>query len=179
GGRRKMRRITWVLLAALVIGGGVYTWAATSRLATDSREATAQEQLLMPVERSTITRTLTYSGPLEPIDDVTLAAGVSGWVKELLVSKGDLVRAGDVIARLDDTDARLDLLRAQREYEQARLESPPGVIEERRLALISAERRLAGTTIAAPFDGIVADVMVREGDNVSAQGAIARLVNPS
>ena len=174
-----MRRITWVLLAALVIGGGVYTWAATSRLATDSREATAQEQLLMPVERSTITRTLTYSGLLEPIDDVTLAAGVSGWVKELLVSKGDLVRAGDVIARLDDTDARLDLLRAQREYEQARLESPPGVIEERRLALISAERRLAGTTIAAPFDGIVADVMVREGDNVSAQGAIARLVNPS
>lgn len=174
-----MRRITWILLAVLVIGGAVYAWAATSRSSTNSGQAIVQERLLMPVERSTITRTLTYSGSLEPIDDITLTAGISSWVKEILVSKGDVVRAGDVIARLDDTEAQLEVLRARREYDQARVESPPGVIEERRLALTNAERRLSSTTIVAPFDGVIADVMVREGANVNANGAIARLVNPT
>ena len=173
-----MRRLVWLILAALVTGGAVYAWAAT-RPSTGARDVIAQERLLMPVERSTITRTLTYSGALEPADDITLTVAGASWVKELLVSKGDVVRAGDVIARLDDTDARLEVLRARREYEQARLESPPGVIEERRLALLSAERKLSGMTVVAPFDGIIADVMVREGATVSAQAGIARLVDHS
>lgn len=174
-----MRRMTWILLAVLVIGGAVYAWAATSRSSTESGQAIAQESLLMPVERSTITRTLTYSGSLEPIDDLTVTAGFASWVKEILVSKGDVVRAGDVIARLDDTDARLEVLRARREYDQARLDSPPGVVEEKRLSLLSAERRLDGMTIVAPFDGIVADVLVREGASVNAQASIVRVVDPS
>lgn len=174
-----MRRIGWILLAVLIIGGAVYAWAATTRSSTESRQVVAQERLLMPVERSTISRTLTYSGLLEPIDDVTLTAGISSWVKELYVSKGDVVRAGDVIARLDDTEVQVEVMRARRDYDQARLESPPGVVEERRLALMTAERKLSATTIVAPFDGIVADVMVREGANVSANGSIARLVNPT
>lgn len=172
-----MRRVTWILVAVLAIGGAVYAWAATNRPSIESRQAVAQERLLTPVQRSSITRTLTYSGSLEPIDDLTLTAGSAGRVEEILVSKGAFVRAGDVIARLDNTDALLDVLRARREYDQARVDSPPGVVEERRLALLSAERRLDGMTVVAPFDGVIADVSVREGAGVSAQGAIARLVD--
>lgn len=175
-----MRRSLWIILAVLVVGGALYAWSASDRSAGGAGQtATAQERMLMTVGRGSITRSLTYSGSLEPADDVTLTAGTSSWVTELLVSKGDVVAAGDVIARLDDADARLEVMRARREYDQARVESPPSVVEERRLALLSAERKLSAMTIVAPFAGVVADVMVREGDSVTAQTAVARLIDDS
>ena len=174
-----MRRWMWIVLAVAVVGGGVYAWASTVGSSGRAQQAVVQQRTYMPVGRSTITRTLSYSGSLEPAEDVTLVAGSAGTVKEVLVSKGDRVKAGDVIARMDDTDAQLDVIRARREYDQARLESPPGVIEEKRLSLMLAERKLEATKIVAPFDGIVVDVFVRAGDSVGSQGQIARLVDTS
>lgn len=174
-----MRRSLWIILAALVVGGALYAWSAANRPAGSAGQATAQERQLMTVERGSITRSLTYSGELEPADDVTLTAGSASWIKEVLVSKGDVVKAGDVIVRFDDTDARLDVMRARREYDQARVESPPSLVEEKRLALVSAERKLSMMTVHAPFSGVVADVMVREGESVSAQTNIVRLVDDS
>ena len=57
---------------------------------------------------------------------VTIASRVSGWITELPVIEGDEVKKGQVIARVDDRDSRL-----QREVLQARLktvESQMGVI---------------------------------------------------
>ncbi|MFS8572047.1 MAG: efflux RND transporter periplasmic adaptor subunit [Clostridia bacterium] len=174
-----MRRWIWVLLGVIIIGGGLYAWASTARTSGGARQAAVQQRMYIPVERSTIVRTLSYSGSLEPAQDETLTAGSAGWIKEVRVAKGDRVKAGDVIARLDDTEAQLELMRARREYEQAKMESPAIVVEERRLALLSAERRLSGTAVTAPFDGVVVDLYVREGDSVTSQAQIARLVDVS
>lgn len=174
-----MRRWVWIVLAVAIVGGGVYAWASTLRPSSGAQQIAAQQRMYIPVGRSTITRTLSYSGSLSPAQDKTITASSSGLVKEVLVSKGDIVRAGDVIARMDETEAQLELIRARREYEQARVESPAGVVEEKRLALVAAERRFSGTTIVAPFDGIIVDVFVREGDSVSSQGQIARLIDVS
>src|SRR5690606_1897965 len=161
GGGRHMRRWIWVLLGVIIIGGGLYAWASTARTSGGARQAAVQQRMYIPVERSTIVRTLSYSGSLEPARDETLTAGSAGWIKEVRVAKGDRVKAGDVIARLDDTEAQLELMRARREYEQAKMESPAIVVEERRLALLSAERRRSGTAVTAPVAGAVAGLYAR------------------
>jgi HlyD family secretion protein len=52
-------------------------------------------------------------------DDVQLSAEVGGRVLELTVAEGDLVAAGQVIARLDTRDAELAIARAQADRAQA------------------------------------------------------------
>jgi HlyD family secretion protein len=58
------------------------------------------------------------SGQVEATD-VQVAAQVGGRLIELRVDEGDRVNAGDLVARLDATDAELTLARARAEREQA------------------------------------------------------------
>ena len=57
------------------------------------------------------------------------------------VAVGDRVTAGDVLGRLDQRDVQIDLIRAQREYEQARLDATESVKEEKRIAYELAKRK--------------------------------------
>jgi HlyD family secretion protein len=58
------------------------------------------------------------SGQVEATD-VQVAAQVGGRLIELRVEEGDRVKAGDLVARLDATDAELALARARADREQA------------------------------------------------------------
>lgn len=98
-----------------------------------------------------------------------IAAPFEGYLEAAAVKAGDMVAAGDVMARLDDRTIRLELLRWQtvreqrrREYERAfsaRNIADSGIVStqldqaEAEIALL--EERLARTRLRAPFDGIV------------------------
>ncbi|MCG5495426.1 efflux RND transporter periplasmic adaptor subunit [Ectothiorhodospira variabilis] len=56
------------------------------------------------LEPETVTRTQRALGELRSRNDPRVAAEVSGAVKRLLVNEGDRVRAGDLIAELDEED---------------------------------------------------------------------------
>src|SRR5437867_2821807 len=58
------------------------------------------------------------SGQVEATD-VHVAAQVGGRLIELRVAEGDRIRAGDVVARLDEADAQLAMARARADREQA------------------------------------------------------------
>jgi HlyD family secretion protein len=58
------------------------------------------------------------SGQIEATE-VQVAAPVGGRILELHVTEGDRVKAGDVLARLDTADARLALMRARADRDQA------------------------------------------------------------
>lgn len=98
-----------------------------------------------------------------------VVAPYQGYVRESLVRAGETVRAGQVLARLDDRDLRLERARWSAEAEQmARRQRQASALQDRaamaiagaqqeqalaQLALV--EERLARATLAAPFDGIV------------------------
>ncbi len=76
---------------------------------------------------------LTASGTVEAAD-VIIAPELSGKVTEVLVSEGDLVKAGDVLFRLDDS-----LLKAQRNVAAAALDTAKAAASTAETAAASAQ----------------------------------------
>jgi RND family efflux transporter MFP subunit len=99
----------------------------------------------------------------------TLTAPFQGYVREARHRAGDRVRQGEVLARLDDRDLRLERSRiagqrdqlikqyreamAKRDRAQARIVSAQLDQTEAQFALI--EEHLARTEVLAPFDGVL------------------------
>jgi multidrug resistance efflux pump len=98
-----------------------------------------------------------------------LVAGVAGYVSEATARAGDLVRQGDVIARLDDRDLVLErgkraseMAQLQQEYrgalaarERTKVSILKAKIDQANARLRLAEEQLERTAIVAPFDGII------------------------
>lgn len=98
-----------------------------------------------------------------------LVAGVDGYVSEANARAGDVVREGDVLARLDDRDLRLE--RRKKASERAQLEKQyreafagrdrtqvslfQARLEQAAAELALVEEQLGRTQVIAPFDGIV------------------------
>jgi RND family efflux transporter MFP subunit len=98
-----------------------------------------------------------------------IAAPFQGFISEATVRPGDTVKAGDLVARLDDRDLRLERLKtmAQREQyskqhreamakgDRTQIKVLGTLIEQQEAQLQLLEEQLSRTTIAAPFDGVV------------------------
>ncbi|MGC9393875.1 MAG: biotin/lipoyl-binding protein, partial [Anaerolineae bacterium] len=69
------------------------------------------EPVLPPVKADA--DVISVEGVVEPARWVTLRAGDSRAVAEVFVAEGDAVYAGDVLLRLDDTDAQLAIRQAE------------------------------------------------------------------
>lgn len=129
--------------------------------------------------------------------DVTVSAEESGAVRRILVEKGNRVRAGQAILRLDDTilSAQVDQARAAAElaretwerrrrlWEEEQVGSELAYLEARYTAeqadanLRTLEERLARTVIRAPIEGILEDRMVEIGALLSPGMPVARIVD--
>lgn len=68
-----------------------------------------------------ISGSITGSGHLEPRQDVSLSMATTGIVADVTVEVGDTVRAGEVLVRLDDTDAHQNLAKARLQVANAAL----------------------------------------------------------
>lgn len=99
-----------------------------------------------PTPAETVTRApraggLVASGYVVARRQATVSAEITGRIREVLVEEGTVVEAGQVVARLDDTRARLqlDLLRAQFTASQANILSLEAQLAEARRVLARAE----------------------------------------
>jgi len=123
---------------------------------------------------------------VEPYLDVKLSSAVDGILGEMLVERGDVVKKGQILARLvsEAERAHLDLLKARAEFAARKVErneelylrqmiSPHEKDELEteahllRLELREAEERLALRTIRSPIDGVVVERMSSPGEFVS------------
>lgn len=189
-----------VLSAALLLAGcGDDESAPVPETAetTDTRRIINVE--VEQLQTRTFDDVIRLTGTVMADREVTVSAEEGGTVTNVLVDKGAMVKAGDVLVRLDE-----DLLRAQRDdaraqanlsralwdrvgplYEKDGIGTESGYLEARyaaegadaRLALIN--KRLQRMTIRAPFDGVLDMRLVEVGAVVSPGQAVGQLVDLS
>ena len=118
--KKRLPRI-WVIVAACaavaaVAGGGGY-WYWQSRQAADTAASAATVQTAT-VRRGSIVLSASGTGTLTPRAEATFGFNASGQVAELSVKVGDLVEAGQLLAKLDDTSAQLASTQAKRALDE-------------------------------------------------------------
>jgi multidrug efflux pump subunit AcrA (membrane-fusion protein) len=108
------------------------------------------------------------TGNLEPIESEDIGFAASGKVARVYVKEGDRVRAGDLVAELDDSQQRYDLASLDYRIEKARISGSKSELEllelERKMKQVDLQEKKVWTTIS----GFVSDVDVREGEYVKA-----------
>ena len=110
--RPAIRIAAIVLLVALIAGGafGVY-----SRVASQNRTSTANSDTLQTAKATLgdLVMSANGTGKLMPAEESSFGFNTSGQVSEILVKIGDHVEAGQVLAQLDDTTAKVQLAETQ------------------------------------------------------------------
>jgi HlyD family secretion protein len=109
-----------------------------------SADATAPTVVTGLVTRGDIVKTIASTGTLEAVTTVEVGTQVSGTVKDLLADYNDIVRHGQVLARLDPS-----LLQAQLEQAQATLVKTEADADKAAVALDDARATLTRTETLA------------------------------
>lgn len=139
------------------------------------------------VEEGAIVATISASGTLNPVHSISVGTQVTGMIKELNVDFNDLVKKGQVIARIDPREYQARYDQAAANYELAKKNndfnlklvekkfvSPQAVVQTEGAykgalgALNLAKKSLDDTVIRAPVDGVVVKRTVEVGQTVAA-----------
>ncbi len=147
-----------------------------------------------PVVRGSISDAIRATGTLEAEEEVDLVARGAGPVTEILVEEGDQVRRGQLLARLDDREARnvvaqrtVTLEEARLAFERASTQRERGLVSQEAYdtaasALAAAETQLeaariqlADTEVRAPYDAVVSVRSVNRNQYVSPGTALFRV----
>jgi len=186
------RAIFWTSVAIVVVGVGLGAVLLTrnargnGKKKGDAVPPPAAPVELAQVQRGSITTFLETTTTLEARSSATLVAAAPGQLKELAAEEGDWVRKGDLLARIDDTSARLAVERAEiaahlaeRETERGRQLREQGFLSDKEtddlewrqrnaaVALREAQYNLTQTRLTAPFAGRVTARMVNLGETVT------------
>src|SRR3990167_1503864 len=111
----------WSVAGLLAAGAALPAWSAPVATALAAASAVDGQR--------------TLDGTLQPVRQATLAAQVGGNVVTLAVKAGDRVRAGQLVARVDEREAQAAVLRSEAGVAQAEAEA--------RNARLAAERHRA------------------------------------
>ena len=98
-----------------------------------------------------------------------ISAPFNGYVKEALLRAGDTVKAGQLIARLDDRDLRLERIKllgqrgqyadqqreAMAKHDRAQAETVTAQLDQVNAQLQQADEQLSRVELIAPFEGVI------------------------
>jgi RND family efflux transporter MFP subunit len=159
------RKAFWIVLVVLVLlGGGTYgAYAADLLPWFSSGEPTAEATFdTATVTTGSISITADGTGVLVPASELDLGFDSTGTLAGLLVEPGDHVQAGDVLAWIDDTDAR-------------------NAVADAQLGVLQAQQALDEANDTAALEQAVSQsklaVAQSENDLATAQGELADLQN--
>ena len=156
---------------------------------------TTRPALILTVGEAQLGEALRLPGRVRAAKRAELSFDVPGFVDTFSLEEGRRVKAGEVVARLDDRiyrsrldasraefeRARNDLARYQRLWDteqavaRAEVDDRRARLELARTNLAAAERDLADTVIKAPFAGVITRRRIEPFTNVQAKQAIAEL----
>ena len=164
--------LKWGVLAALVLIVGYFVLGRG-----DSKAPT---YITQEVTRGNLTVTVTATGNLEPRNQVEIGSELSGTVAKVNVDVNDQVEEGQVLAVLDTTRLKAQVLQAQSSLASAdaRVLQADATTKEAKanLARLQKVRELSGNKLPSQQDLDVAEAAVAraEGEAAAARAAVAQ-----
>ena len=134
-----------IALGVLALAGGGYWWYTQKQASSDVQYRTSK------IERGNLQASVSASGAVNPVTQVSVGTQVSGQIKELYVDFNSEVKAGQLIALIDpetfeyrvrSAQADLDSTRAQVLTAQANVASSNAQVSRAKLDLTEAQRDL-------------------------------------
>jgi len=141
---------------------------------------------------------INVNGFLKPFTDLNVVSETQGRIIEIYKERGDYVKVGDVIAKVDDLllKAKLDATEAairQLEKDEKRfirlheqhavtfhqLEEIQLNLESTRAKYIAAKRQLEDTEIKAPVSGLINDDFIEQGQLIAGGMTICNIIDNS
>src|SRR5665213_3392154 len=173
-----MRPSQRTLLAAAIV---VLTATACGRGGGGAGKGPGQPLVVdvAQAQRQNIATFVTLDGQIAPVQESTLSSQQSGNVAAVYVNKGQHVRRGQVVAKLDDSTLRASLAQQQAVVQQqaAQLGSStlqgPLTVAQAQVRLLETE--IAQTSIVAPFDGVVTQRLLDPGAFASPNQPVVRV----
>lgn len=183
-----------ILLAA----AGSLFFGCKDRAADTDRTSTPVRVKVMKVSADSTVSSKAYVGTVQAGRTILLSARHSGTLAELDVKKGDRVKAGQILARIESRTvksgyemAHATLAQAEDGYRRAAQVHSSGSIadvkmvevetklKEARAAAASADKAMEDCTIKAPFDGYADEVFPEEGIELDILSPLVRIVDLS
>jgi membrane fusion protein (multidrug efflux system) len=185
-----MRVKSKIFIFALVLAATAFLFYSCSGSSNAQVKSDEEEETKIPVETAEVIQgsiSATYSGSssLEAEAEALVVAKVSGVVEKIFVEEGNVVRAGQTLAKLDDEQYRLELNQAQSVLEklanefdrneslfknkivsQEAYDKSKSEYHTQKAAYDLAKLRLNYTEIKAPITGIVTKRFVKVGNMV-------------
>ncbi|MFN8399710.1 MAG: efflux RND transporter periplasmic adaptor subunit [Anaerolineales bacterium] len=169
--------------------------------------APASVETVAPVVEPSSPDVVIASADVEPVQVSHLGFTISSLVKEVSVSEGDAVKAGDTLMVLNTPDLEFAVVSAEANYnartQAAQLQKADKVLyvnpntgkrswyslprevflkaqaqaDQAKAAWDTASATLAQSTLTAPFDGVVVDVSVIPGELVQSNQVVITLAD--
>ncbi|OUR67984.1 efflux transporter periplasmic adaptor subunit [Marinomonas sp. 42_23_T18] len=169
-------------LKLLSTGAILATSLLISACSPEQESTQIQETVVRPVKLVTVSSNIAHNirsfpAELKASKEANLAFRVGGQLNQLVVTSGQVVKKGQLLASLDPTDFKLDLELAKADYRfaksnfdrtkstyekkvssRASYEASRASLDQAENALQRAKNKLSYTRLYAPFDGVIADV---------------------
>lgn len=161
---KKPVKIVIGVLLVVIIGLIIYNSSYVQKKL--SSNSTAVERTAN-VKKGDIKVTVSGSGAVYYVQSQETVSKVDGIVKKVYFKEGDKVKAGDLLAELDDSD------------QQSKVQDASSSLALTELSNSSAYKDLDNLTIEAPFSGQVTGISVSNGDAVNKGAAILTITDTS
>lgn len=161
-GYSKKKKLLIVVSALAVLAAVIFGLSAGKT--KNELPATATE---IKAEKRDITATITGSSVVNPKDQYTITALVSGDIISADFEQGDIVTEGDILYQIDSSDALNSIENADISYQRSQMDYD------------KAKKNYNDLTVKAPFSGTVRNLYVKVGDSVSPGTKIADMYDDS
>ncbi|MDY7092676.1 MAG: efflux RND transporter periplasmic adaptor subunit [Acidobacteriota bacterium] len=200
-----MKRTWWIAILVLALAGwGVWQWSEGGRGASaggpppaaagGTKEPKALRVDVHRVEAQPLTEAVTATGEVRASERVELTASAAGRVQSIFFAEGTRVRRGEVLVKIEDSELRAQLQRAEveRQLAETRERRAKRLLDEETISQetydeasadldsLAAEieliqARLDKTQVRAPFSGVVGLRRISEGAYVTPSDPLATL----
>jgi len=170
------------ILAAIVLGVSIVGCSSTD----ENKSTTDRFVKVKKIGKAQNAEELIFHGQLKEKKEVNVAFKVGGQVFNMLVDEGGYVKEGQVIARIDPRDYKIQLQSAKAQFEQIKGEYaryqelyqknklPVNTLERLEAGYLSAksayeaaQNALTDTELIAPFEGYIYQKKIHNFENVA------------